>query len=499
MTTPSFRLLPFWCLSLALILSARFCPAATEAERNIIVPGHRNQSYIDPVPDADYHHASEAAYDAFRDMKYAVRIHWGIYSVARMVHESWPFMGLSNEERQHYLQLYKTWNPQGFDAEQWMQFFDQAGFRALAFTAKHHEGFSMFDTKTRVRSRVNWTVPGGPALEDCDLAYSIMETPFHRDIVKEVCDAAHQHGLMIDLYFSHPDWYDADFRPYGYDPAQVEGSDTLAGVVQRQHGRPAALFPPVTAAEQDRMMARHREQLRELLSNYGKIDMVCLDISLGAKVWPQMKETIKQLRAIQPDVMFRDRGIGNYGDYYTPEQVVPSDKQPTGMPWMVIYPLGSGFSYDPVDKNYKGAKWIVNNLVDTVAKGGNFMVGIGPDKDGRFHPTAVAQITEAGAWIHANAEAIYSTRERPGQLWKEGSDVRFTRTKDNRFVYAISLSRPSGTLVLKTVNALPNSEVVLLGGAGAVPWTQTADGLEITLPSNAPAALAYAFRIQTGS
>jgi alpha-L-fucosidase len=227
--------------------------------------------------------------------------------------------------------------------------------------------------------------------------------------------------------------------------------------------------------------------------------MVCLDISLGAKVWPHMKETVKQLRAIQPDVMFRDRGIGNYGDYYTPEQVVPSDKQPTGMPWMVIYPLGSGFSYDPVDKNYKGAKWIVNNLVDTVAKGGNFMVGIGPDKDGRFHPTAIAQITEAGAWIHANAEAIYSTRERPGQLWKEGADVRFTRTKDNRFVYAISLSRPSGTLVLKTVNALPNSEVVLLGGAGAVPWTQTADGLEITLPANTPAALAYAFRIKTGS
>jgi alpha-L-fucosidase len=497
MTAPIPNLLRFCALSIALGLPARLCPAATEAERNIRVPGNRNQPYIDPVPDSDYHHASEAAYDAFRDMKYAVRIHWGIYADAGFAHESWPFLGLSNEEKQRYNQLYKTWNPQGFDAEQWMKFFDQAGFHGLAFTAKHHEGFSMFDTRTRVHSRVNWTAPGGPALEDCDLAYSIMETPFHRDIVKEICDAAHRHGLMIDLYFSHPDWYDADFRPYGTNPAQVEGSDTLAALVKRQNGRPAAMFPPVTAAEQDRMMARHREQLRELLSNYGKIDMVCLDISLGAKVWPQMKETIKQLRAIQPDAMFRDRGIGNYGDYYTPEQFVPSGKEPTGMPWMVIYPLGSGFSFDPEAGNYKGAKWIVNNLVDSVAKGGNFMVGIGPDKDGRFHPTAVAQITEAGDWIRANAEAIYGTRERPGELWKEGADVRFTRTKDQRFVYAICLSRPAGTLLLKTVSARPNSDVVLLGG-GAVPWRQTADGLEVTMPADAPAALAYAFKIQTG-
>jgi len=141
----------------------------------------------------------------------------------------------------------------------------------------------------------------------------------------------------------------------------------------------------------------------------------------------------------------------------------------------------------------------VDNLVDSVAKGGNFMVGIGPDKDGRFHPTAVAQITEAGAWIRANAEAIYSTLERPGQLWKEGAKIRFTRTKDNRFVYAICLSKPSGTLVLKTVAAQPNSEVVLLGGAGPLPWRQTPEGLEITVPANAPAALAYAFKIRTGA
>ena len=80
--------------------------------------------------------------------------------------------------------------------------------KMFAFTSKHHEGFSMFDTRTRVRQRANWTAPGGPAIEECDLAYSIMETPFRRDVVQEFTSAAHRRGIKIDLYFSHPDWYE---------------------------------------------------------------------------------------------------------------------------------------------------------------------------------------------------------------------------------------------------------------------------------------------------
>ena len=95
---------------------------------------------------------------------------------------------------------------------------------------------------------------------------------------------------------------------------------------------------------------------------------------------------MKQLRKLQPDVMFRARGIGNYGDYYTPEGFVPGAKENTAMPWMVIYQLGGMWSYQPDATKYKGAAWIITNLVDVVAKGGNFMVGIGPDARGRFIP-----------------------------------------------------------------------------------------------------------------
>jgi alpha-L-fucosidase len=161
---------------------------AQEIDRNIRLPVKSwdfkmTKSYVGAVPDPEWRHAPEAAHETFRDMKFGVRIHWGIYSIWELQKESWPFLDLTFEKRQEYPQLYKTWNPEGFDAEEWMQFFARAGFKCFTFTTKHHEGFSMFETQTRVKRRVNWTSPGGPQFEDCDLAYSIMETTFARDVV----------------------------------------------------------------------------------------------------------------------------------------------------------------------------------------------------------------------------------------------------------------------------------------------------------------------------
>ncbi|HPT31002.1 MAG TPA: alpha-L-fucosidase, partial [Prolixibacteraceae bacterium] len=114
----------------------------------------------DPVP--EYTWASDEAYEAFLDMKFGVRLHWGIYSIWQLQKESWPYLGhvppyFDLAKRQEYNQLYKNWNPQGFNADQWMTYFKDWGMKMFAFTSKHHEGFSMFDTQTRVKRRVNWT------------------------------------------------------------------------------------------------------------------------------------------------------------------------------------------------------------------------------------------------------------------------------------------------------------------------------------------------------
>ena len=210
-----------------------------------------------------------------------------------------------------------------------------------------------------------------------------------------------------------------------------------------------------------------------------------------------------EIRKIQPDVMLRDRGIGNYGDYYTPEAVIPGSKEETTKPWFCIYPLGTAFSYDPNPAKYKGTKWIVDSLVDTVAKGGGLMVGIGPNADGEFHPEAVRQIKEAGKWLAANGEAIYATRSRDGLLYAEGDTIRFTRTKDNRSIYAIVTEWPGRELVLKSIRPKKGTKITMLGSNAKFEWKfDSARGTIIALPeslqdeNNRPSDHAWSLKIQ---
>ena len=241
------------------------------------------------------------------------------------------------------------------------------------------------------------------------------------------------------------------------------------------------------------MLVRHREQLTELLTNYGKIDMVCLDMELthegsgkahiGADIWPQLRDTWLQLRRIQPDVMLRDRGTGKYGDYDTPERAIPKSGNKPQMPWFTIYPLAKDFDYDNNAADYKGGPWIIRSLLDCVAKGGNFMVGVGPDADGKFHPQAIENIQTAGAWLKINGEGVYATRPREGDLWHEGTEILYTQSKDHKTLYAFSLHWPGKTLTLKTVHPTVGSSIMLFGYDKPLRWTYSAEsGTVIQMP-----------------
>lgn len=162
------------------------------------------------------------------------------------------------------------------------------GFTFFVFTTKHHDGFSMYDTKTTITNRFVFFGKNAGSIEPSNLHYSIMETPFGRDITGELINSARAKGLKIGLYFSHPDWYDTDFRFDEWNP-NLDISYT----------------PDNNPEAWKRFKARHSEQIKELLTNYGKIDMLSFDMWLPPFAWSHMQDVARMARELQPDCMLR--------------------------------------------------------------------------------------------------------------------------------------------------------------------------------------------------
>ncbi len=432
--------------------------------------------------DKDYVHASEQGIERFLDRKFGLRIHWGPYCMFNFK-ESWGLTQAGHELQAEYEKRALEWNPVKFNADEWMTMIKNGGAQFFSFTTKHLDGFSMFDTKTRVKRRMGHTGPDRGRIVECDLAYSIMETPFRRDVVRELVNAGRRHDLGIGLYFSHIDWFNMDYRCDRWNP-YLDTSYT----------------PQSDPDGYARMLARHREQLLEICTNYGPLDVLSLDMNLPDEKFGFTKniiDTIKMIRRLQPDALFRNRGIGAYGDHHTPERKLPSETaagaehydqlnlSKMGRPWKAIYPGSTNFSYMHTDE-YKPGEWIIDNLVDATAKGGTFQVGYGPGPDGTFHAEIKNRFEYTGAWLRAYGEAIYATR--PFDVYHEGRHVRFTRSKDGRTVYAIFLRWPSGHFAVESfkLTALKGKKIAsatLLGANEALRFKQDDNEVTIDIPA----------------
>ncbi len=457
---------------------------ATMLLLSMVISAQEKAYYPDPYP------AIQQRLEEWQDLKFGLLMHWGPYSQWGVV-ESWSICpedvgwaidawkkGVATEYNDYvkkYEALKNTFNPTKFAPEKWAAAAKEAGMKYMVFTTKHHDGFSMFDTKYT------------------DYKITDKGTPFYSNprsnIAKEVFSAFRQENFWIGAYFSKPDWH-ADSYWWKRFPV----SDRNPNYSIRKHPEQWKKFVEFT-----------HNQIDELMTDYGTVDILWLDggwvrkktdeeiktelleIYDNSRVArnPQsqdinMAEIVRKSRLKQPKLIVVDRAVpGEHQNYLTPEQHIPETGLP--YPWETCMTMAGSWSYKPNDK-YKPTNELVEKLVDVVSKGGNFLLNIGPDPNGELDADAYDRLKGMGDWIKVNGEGIYSSRMN--KAFNEGENIRFTKSKDGNTQYIFIFEFPAeGKINISKIDIPEKGNIMMLGAKKNLKWKKTSTGYEILIPA----------------
>ena len=325
----------------------------------------------------------------FTEARFGMFLHWGLYAIPARGEWVRSVERISEKDYQPY---FDEFNPVNYDPAQWARTAREAGMKYMVLTAKHHDGFCLFDSR----------------LTD----YTSVHTPCGRDLVREFLEAGRAEGLKVGLYYSLLDWHHPDY-PHFSDP-----------------NHPMRENPeyPDEGRDFNRYLDYMHGQVRELCENYGKLDILWFDFSyneLRGEAW-RGTELINMVRSLQPEVIIDNRlevsgeGFGSlaegrptpyHGDFVSPEQIIPPkglwDASGNPLIWECCLTMNNHWGYCGTDSQFKPASMIIKKLVECVSKGGNMLLNVGPDARGCFPEESVRILREIGAWMRKNGESIY--------------------------------------------------------------------------------------------
>ena len=398
----------------------------------------------------------------FRDARFGLFIHWGVYSVpageweGKTNYGEW-FMEETKMPVSQYEKFAGQFNPVKFDANEWVRRAKEAGMKYIVITSKHHDGFGMFRSDL-----TDWC---------------IKSTPFQRDPLKELAAACKKQDIRLCFYHSIMDWHHPDWG-------------TRRAWNDKATGTP----------DMDRYVVYMKGQLRELLTGYGPLGILWFD-GEWEKPWTHERgvDLYNYVRGLQPKIIINnrvgkarsgmagmDQGTQRVGDYGTPEQEIPPTGFGPGVDWESCMTMNKHWGYNKNDQNWKSSAVLIRNLIDCASKGGNYLLNIGPTAEGVFPEPSIQRLADFGDWMKVNHEAIYGTQASPFQKLAWGRCTRKDLGKSKTRLYLHVFDWPTdGKLVIQGLTNKP-LKAVMLSGNQKLEFACAENQVAIAVPENAP-------------
>jgi alpha-L-fucosidase len=421
----------------------------------------------------------------WRDARFGMFIHWGVYAVPAGVYKGQKInrigewiMNRGKIPVAEYQAFAKEFNPILYNPDEWVRMAKDAGMKYIVITAKHHDGFALFDSKAS-----KWDM--------------VDATPYGKDLLKPLAAACKKYGIRLGFYYSQAqDWN----NPGGAASRKVATEGWANPDSAKIDAYTAAHKGHWDPAQEIKTMSQYIDevavpQVKELLTNYGDVAVLWWDTPTG--MTDEYAEKFKSLLKLQPMIITNDRlKRPNYpGDYKTPEQRIPNLSELDGKDWETCMTMNETWGYKSWANNWKSTETLVRNLIDIASKGGNYLLNVGPKADGTFPHESIDLLKGIGDWMKVNGESIYGTTASPFAPVQWG---RITKKQDkgNTILYLHVFDWPKDGKLITPALSNQIVSISLLGDKGKIKAKSEKGAVEIKLPDNAPNKIASVIRLE---